>query len=349
MASEDHDLDYKLAISAAFRRMGYTVFQEVDLSTFSYQPKYQRKQVSDFDVLGLLVEADFGITTCVAECKSIQDRAMEVLLKLKGLKEFFQAEKAYLIQKRIDVNAREVARDMSIWCLDEKNLTTLLHGLDVKEETHVLAEKRVYLAKEKLQKSWKAEQRKAFEYLRYDFWTLPHYRNIVNLTRHLTLLGKEVDPKKHSDRVLCYLVVTDLAVAITRLTLDIMRFDNGDIETGVKNRIYGGTRERRDREALFDSISKLIPEGKALTMEPAFLPGLCEVVARFVNASYAACRVVPCLDHLTREIVLPDIGELVGNANDDFDARTLKLSRDVIHFACKHSGLHPEVFQSSIE
>lgn len=348
MASEDYDLHYKLAISAVFRKMGYTVFQEVDLSTFSYQPNYQRKQVSDFDVLGLLVEADFGITTCVAECKSIEERAMEVLLKLKGLKEFFQAEKAYLVQKKIDVNAREVAREMSIWCLDENNLRILLHGLDVKEEIEIAAEKKVYLEKERLRKNWKNEHKKAFEYLRYDFWTLPSYRNIVNLLRHFTLLAKKVEPNRHGDKVLCHLLITDLAVAITQLTLDIMRFDSGAIETGVKNRIYGGTRERRDREALFDSIAKLLPEGKALTMEPPFLPALSELVARFVNASYAACHVIQCLDHSARVCTVPDVVKLIGSVEDVFEPRTLKLSRDVIHFVSQQTGLPLEVFGKTV-
>ncbi len=347
MASDDQDLSYKLKVSAAFRKMGYTVFQEVDLSTFSYQPKYQRKQVSDFDVLGILVEADFGITTAVAECKFIEERAMETLLKLRGLKEFFRADKAYLVQKRIDVNAREVARDMGIWCLDDENLAALLRGLEVKEEVDVAAEREIYTEKKRISRELKAEHQKAHEYLRYDFWTLPAYRNIINLLRHASLLSDKVDPGKHHDIVLCHLIAGHLAVAITRLTLDVMRFGNTDIETGVRNRIHGGTRERRDREALFDTLAKVAPN-VGLSVEPAFLPGLCEVVARFINASAPASQSVRCLDHLTRQRVLPSYSKLAGEVADLFGDRTLKLARDILHFMSREGRIPLEIFKQSL-
>lgn len=346
MASKDQDIDYKLQVSAAFRKMGYTVFQEVDLSTFSYQPKYQRKQVSDFDVLGLLVEPDFGMMTAVAECKTIEEKAMEILLKLKGLKEFFQADKAYLVQKRIDVNAREVARDMEIWCLDDGNLTSLLRGLDVKEDD-VAVERAVYMEKEKISKQLKNEHQKAHEYLRFDFWTLPAYRNIINLLRHASLLADKVDASKINDVVLCHLLATNLSVAISKLTLDVMRFDNTDIETGVRNRIHGGTRERRDREALFDAFAKIVPDS-GLSVEPPFLPGLCEVVVRFINASAAASQVTRCLDHLARQRIFPDYPKTAGEVDKVFGDRTLKLARDILHFISRESRLPIDVFKASL-
>jgi len=346
VASRDQDLDYKLRISAAFRKMGYTVFQEVDLSTFSYQPKYQRKQITDFDVLGLLVESDFGITTAVAECKTIEDRAMEILLKLRGLKEFFHADKAYLVQKRIDVNAREVARDMGIWCLDDRNLAVLLKGLDVKDDVDIAIERSLYLEKERISQELKNEHKKAHDYLRYDFWTLPAYRNIINLLRHANLLADKVIPGKHSDIVLCHLIATNLAVAITHLTLDVMRFDNTDIETGVRNRIHGGARERRDREALYDAVAKVLPNEK-LSAEPAFLPGLCELVARFINASAPASEAVRCMDHLTRQQVLPSYSQLAGEASM-FGDRALKLARDILHFISREGRIPLEIYRQSL-
>jgi len=347
VVSDDQDLNYKLKVSAAFRKMGYTVFQEVDLSTFSYQPKYQRKQVSDFDVLGLLVEPDFGTTTAVAECKTVEVKAMEMLLKLKGLKEFFHADKAYLVQKRIDVNAREVARDMGIWCLDDGNLAALLKGLDVKDDVDVVAEREVYFEKGRISRELKSEHQKAHEYLRYDFWALPAYRNIINLLRHANLLADKLDPGKHNDIVLCHLIASNLAVAITRLTLDVMRFDNTDIETGVRNRIHGGTRERRDREALFDAVAKIVPNA-GLSVEPAFLPGLCEVVARFINASAPASQAVRCLDHLTRQQVLPSYSKSAGEVTDLFGDRTLKLARDILHFMSREGRIPLEIFKQSL-
>src|SRR5438132_14101782 len=120
--------------------MSYVVFQEVDLCTFSYRPKYTRKQVTDFDVLGVHLEPDFSSQIAVAECKSVEEQAMNFLLKLNGLRVFFHAYKAYLVQKRIDSNAREMGRETGIWCLDESNLQTLLKGCGV-EDQHLRVER----------------------------------------------------------------------------------------------------------------------------------------------------------------------------------------------------------------
>jgi hypothetical protein len=235
---------------------------------------------------------------------------------------------------------------MGIWCLDERNLAALLKGLDVNDDIDVAVEREVYLEKERISKELKNEHKKAHEYLRYDFWTLPASRNIINLLRHANLLADKVILGKHNDIVLCHLIATNLAVAVTRLTLDVIRFDNTDIETGVRNRIHGGTRERRDREALFDAIAKLLPN-ENLSAEPAFLPGLCELVARFVNASRPASEAVRCLDHLTRQQVLPSYSKSAGEASI-FGDRTLKLARDVLYFISREGHIPLEIYKQSI-
>src|SRR5439155_13866727 len=123
--------------------LSLTAFQEVDLCTFSYRPKYARKQVTDFDVLGVLLESDFSSQIAVAECKSGDEQAMNFLLKLNGLRVFFNAYKAYLVQARIDSNAREVGRQTGVWCLDEVNLEALLKGCGV-EQGHIQVELNAY-------------------------------------------------------------------------------------------------------------------------------------------------------------------------------------------------------------
>jgi hypothetical protein len=126
-----------------------------------------------------------------------------------------------------------------------------------------------------------------------------------------------------------------------------MRFDNSDIETAVRNRIHGGTRERRDREALFDAIAKMVPDAK-LSMEPSFLQALCELVARFINASASASPVIRCLDHLTRQRVLPAYAKVAGEPDQIFGNRTVKLSHDVLHFISGEGRIPVDLFKASL-
>jgi hypothetical protein len=328
--------------------MGYTVFQEVNLCTYSYQPKYTRKQVTDFDVLGVLVQSDFGISVAVAECKSVQDKAMENLLKLKGVKEFFHADKAYFVQNKIDLNAREVGRELGIWCLDRDNLNQMLSGMEVLEGPHLDIETKVYDAKTSAMTAEKEFFPRLVEYLRYDYWTLPEHRNIINLLRLLGSSAKDLKPSEGLHVALVHQVATQLGFAVVTLAGEIAKHDIGSVTEGVLTRILGGARERRDKEALFDTIAKVVTDNR-LKYIPQFQPKLTELVARFLNASRAASNVVPCLDYLTRCTLLPEIRVVCGDPVRLYGDRTLKLARDVLHFVSSESGIDAALFSSSMK
>ena len=346
MASSDKDLRLKLKVSALMRQMGYAVFQEVNLSAFSYQPKYARKQVTDFDVLAVLVEPDFSVLVSVAECKSAEAQAMEYLLKLNGLREFFKAGKAYLVQTRIDINAREIGRELGIWCLDEHNLATLMSGVGV-ESFHIDLEAQVYTERERLLKLQKEHFPKATDYLRYHFWTLPEHRNIINLMRHANLISDQLNPKDPAHINLAHQIATNLALAVLQVAGQIARHNINDVENGALNRIFGGSRERRDREVLFDTVSKLLPDQR-LSPVPDFMPALVELIARLINASRAASVVLPCLDHLTRRLLVARYDSLIGTPEQVYGSRSLKLARDVLYFLINAAKVKREIFAASL-
>lgn len=347
MALNDKDLNLKLCVSAIFRGLGYTVFQEVDLCTYSYQPKYSRKQITDFDVLGVSIEPDFALHVAVAECKSVEEKAMEHLLKLNGVKEFFHADKAYFVQKKIDINAREIGRDLGIWVLDENNINTLMAGVGVSDKPHVEIEREVYSAKLKAFAGKKSDLAKLSEYLRYDFWTLPDHRNIINLIRLLKQASSEFKPENKAHVSLAHQVATNLSLAIIRLTSEIVKHNINDLPDGTLTRMLGGPRDRRDREALFDTIAKLVPDSR-LSAVPPFQDALEEVVARLVNASISAAKIVPCLDHITRYTLIPEVYDVFGEAEALYGSRSLKLARDVIHFIIEQTGVSNELFNVSL-
>lgn len=347
MASTDKDLNLKLAVSALFRALGYTVFQEVDLCTYCYQPKYARKQVTDFDVLGVHIDADFDVALAVAECKSLEERAMENLLKLNGVKQFFAADKAYFVQKKIDLNAREIGRELGIWVLDERNLAKLMAGVGVAQKPHVDLEKLVYEARSKAMSRQKEDLSKITDYLRYDFWTLPEHRNIINLIRLSQQASKHLDAAIEAHVIWVHQVATNLALAIIRLTGEVARHNIDDLQDGVLTRILGGPRERRDREALFDTVAKLVPDSR-LTALPPYLDALVEMVARFINASSSAARVVACLDHLTRRLLVPGVDDIYGNPEEVYGTRSLKLARDVLYFLTAQAGIGRELVETSL-
>ena len=345
MASTDKDLPFKLCVSALFRKMGYIAFNEVDLSTYTYQSSYRRKQITDFDVLGVRLEPDLAYSVAVAECKSVEERAMEHLLKLHGIQSFFGAEKAYFVQQRIDVNAREVGADMDIICLDAHNLSAMMASLDVREDREVSIERQVYGARAALLKQYKKDFPKQTEYLKYDFWTLPSHRNVINLIRLMSEM-KEVQHDHSAHIVLSYQLVTAFSLAVLHLTGEVVRNNISEFQETLRTALLGGPRERRDREALHDFIAQVVPDA-SIPLEPDFFQPLAEIATRYVNAMQHSHRVVACLDEMSRRMLLPNTKH-DESLTSLFSERTIKLSRDAFHFAITVAGLPKDLFTISL-
>ena len=346
MASTDKDLPLKLRVSAAFRKMGYVAFYEVDLSTYSYQAAYRRRQITDFDVLAVRVEKDLASSIAVAECKSAEDRAMENLLKLHGVQSFFGAERAYFVQQRIDANAREVGSEMGIACLDADNLSTLLASLEVREDREVRMEERTYAARVQLFKQQKTEFPRQVEYLKFDFWTLPDHRNVINLVRLMGQMKKESKSQEPAHVVLAHQLVTAFALSVLRLAGAVVRHNISAFQETLLTVLLGGSRERRDREALHDTVAKIVPEGN-LPLVPDYFPPFAELTKRYVSAMHHSHQVVACLDDMCRRVLLPAAAD-DARLTTLYSERTVKLSRDAILFAVDVGGLPKELFTANL-
>lgn len=347
MASTDKDLPLKMMVAAIFRSMGYTAFSEVDLCTYTYKGTYKRKQVTDLDVLGIRIDPDLEAFLAVCECKSGEQRAMENLLKLHGVQDFFKAHKAYFVQQKIDVNAREVGAQMGVTCLDKANITTLMKSLSI-GESDVLLEHRIYDARSAMAAEHKTLFPRQLEYLRYDFWTLPDHRNIINIVRLLGQMSPDLDARKVSHIVLCHQLTTALALSILRMGSGIIRSNVDDFQDSVLTAILGGARERRDREVLHDTVAKVVPDAH-LPLVPEFFEPLVELVGRYLNVVLYSHRIVACLDEMGRRVVLKDDHKQeLPAVTDLFHERTIKLSRDALHFTSKVSGIPLEVFEMSL-
>jgi hypothetical protein len=346
VASTDKDLPLKVKVAAVFRRMGYIAFSEVDLCTYTYKGSYKRKQITDFDVLGVRIDPDLEAFIAVAECKSVQDRAMEHLLKLHGVQQFFKAQKAYFVQQKIDVNAREVGAQMGVTCLDASNLDRVLKSLSI-EEDDVALERHVYDIRSSMLGPQKQQFVRQIEYLKYDFWTLPDHRNIINIARLLEQMASSADPTQPPHVVLCHQLSTALAIAILRMSGGIVRSNIDDHQEAVLTAILGGSRERRDREVLHDTVARVVPDAN-FSLIPEFLVPLAELSGRYINAMTYSHRVVACLDEMSRRAVLgakskglPAIGEL-------FHERTIKLARDAFFFTTEVARIPREMFAVSL-
>ena len=130
-----------------------------------------------------------------------------------------------------------------------------------------------------------------------------------------------------------------------RVGAGIVRYNIDDLQETLLTMLLGGSRGRRDREVLFDTISKVVPDA-GFSFVPEFLGQLAELSSRYLSAMATSYRVVACLDEMGRRIVLD--GTHLGRLTDLYHERTVKLARDALHFVTEVCGIPREVFASSL-
>ena len=337
MKPTDRDLSLKILTKMLFEQLGYVSEIGIEIASKSYRGQFAREQFSDFDVLGVRFEVDLHQQRIAAECKSGESKALEELLKLKGILTTFGIARGYFIKSRISQNARELAATIDVSTMDEDELRSLLaqsYGVDIEQESR--AEGRRLDEIWKLEASVQERYPRVHKYLRFEFWNLPAYRNMHNLMKLATALREPGTPEDPTGRYLFHRLLQYVTITVLQLAARVLSTSLRDPVRGVAVNLFGGPRERREREILFDNVSRLLPkESRGVSFEPDFLPALNEAVTRLVRSAPAAARIPHFISAVTEERILH-----IGRRKPEvYDTVTRKLGQDLCLFLIKEAGL----------
>lgn len=338
MNSTDQDLRLKFLASLFFRQLAYIPEISVQITARTYQGTFAREQLSDFDVLGFRFQGDLRFSRIAAECRSGERKALEEMLKLQGVVSAFRLDRGYFIKSKIHRNAREVAAGLPITTLDEAEIRTLLttgFGLDL--PAAVKHEERRFAAMEQLATVVQREFSRLHAYLRYEFWNLEAYRNIHNLFKLCAASRSGLRDTDHDHRFLFCLIVYYLAIAIIELAGGILANSYNEAARGFAVGLFGGGRERREREVLFDQVNKLLPnpEGTALRFEPNFFDPLQEITVRLIRSANAAASVPKFLT----SVIDTAFSKVTTIDPASYDTVTRKLAQDICILVLRETGV----------
>lgn len=338
MKSTDRDLALKILTKLLFEQLGYVSEISVQIVSKSYRGQFAREQFSEFDVLGLRFEKDLYMQRIAAECKSGETKALEELLKLKGILASFGISRGYFVKTRISQNARELAASINVTAMDEEELQSFLtKSLDLDIRRDFAAERDRYDKTGRLEASVQGHFPRVHKYLRFEFWNLAAYRNMHNLMKLATALREPSAQNGLVARYLFYRLLYHVAITVLQLTARAVATGLRDPVREVAVKVFGGPRERREREILFDSVRRLLPGGAegALSFEPGFLPSLNETIVRLVRSAPAAAEIPAFIKTVTDDRIL----EGARKKPEAYDTVTRKLSQDLCLFLIKEAGL----------
>lgn len=334
----DKDQTLKLLTKLLFEQMGFVAEAEVQITAKSYHAQYAREQISDYDVLGIRFEKDLTFRRIAAECKSGESKALEELLKLSGIMAAFQIERGYFVKTRIHQNAREVAAGIRVTTLDEQEIRDLLSTAFKLDVPAVLLRQEAAARKlDELTSSLQTRFQAVHHYLMFEFWGAEPHRNlqnIIKLSRGLRTTTKDDDPLHH---YLFYRLTYHFTITLLQLAGKVLATSFGQPDRGIAVFVFGGPRERREREVLFDHLNRLLTTkgADASKFEPDYLGPLAEVVVRIVRSAPSAAAIPQFLANLVDHIYFGM--ELLDSKPLDDIVR--KLAQDIGFFLIRHSGL----------
>lgn len=333
-------------LKSYLQALGYVCELEMEIADKNYQSQYKREQFSDFDLLGLAFEGDFNIRRVAAECKSGEQHALDEVAKLRGILELTGVERGYFIKTRIHSNARMAARSLSITCLDEAELGTVLGDWSINQAQVHKVQRAIYERRKKYEQSLAAELPKLIEYLKYDFWNIDNHRNVHNLLFLLKNNSGKFRLESQTHRYILHRTLHLFGITILRMCGEVFRAGITDPGRNLGVELYGGPRARRDREALQDNVNKMLVEAgkERIQLDDAWVGPLGELVARLLkNGQHARAIPRATSDFLENafyddKIVVPK--DFVGN----YHTITIKLVLDIIQFLAKYTGVPEKAF-----
>ncbi len=154
--------------------------------------------------------------------------------------------------------------------------------------------------------------------------------------------------KKYKRRKIGEKGIARFAFSTLGLAGEVIKKNINDFPEGLLTAFLGGARERRDKEALFDMISKTVPESD-LDYIPVFFEKYAELVNRYLSSTIHSHRIVSCLIDMTRRLICPDIEKHDGKLIESYSEITIKLARDAIHFISKLANIPEKAFSSALE
>jgi hypothetical protein len=216
---------------------------------------------------------------------------------LRGLRDFFGADNAYLVRAGdVPAAVRQLATRLELSVVAPDDLALLQRGhVSSAESLDVLFDidriSRYHHALTMLDKRLSG----LLEYRQFDYWVYDDHVNLQQVIAHLGEAGRRLDP---SNRIHCALFCDYawlFALAIAHAVQHIRRAHIGDIDTALQEYIFGGQlglREKQRVAAILRRVAGREATDGNVGILPPYYSSLLELITRFVRNPQALVPVM---------------------------------------------------------
>lgn len=350
------DLGLKCGARALLWTMGYSTRLDVELRGDARAVRGAGKArtaapetFTDLDVLGVLLDAGYQLTTTIADCKSGQrDKSTARMFWARGVADLFGADQVMLVREH-DVNdaTRQLSSKLGITVLPTDDLVIMqgLHGPPIPDDSP-LAVMFDRAAVEKHLAAFDGLDRRLkplLEYRQFDYWVYETHRNLVQLIAHVRDAASTLDVANPIHLGLFFDLVWLYLLSLVKVTQHVRGAFLRDPDRGLQEYLFGGAtglREKQETAALLRSVA---PKGtQKLDHLPSYYPNLRELVMRLLRRPGDIQRALRYTEAASALTVARTRVTLKTAFGAEFEPIAAKLAADVAGFLVSATGLPGE-------
>lgn len=350
------DLGLKCGARALLWTMGYSTRLDVVLrgdapsgGSASGKGRSSPEAFTDLDVLGLLLESGYQLTTTIADCKSgRRDKSTARMFWARGVADLFGADQVMLVREH-EVNdaTRQLSSKLGITVLPSADLAMMqnFHGPALPEDSPLaLMFERGAVAKHLASFDGLDRRLKPLlEYRQFDYWVYENHRNLVQLVAHVRDASTHLNVSNPIHLGLFFDLAWLYLLSLIKLTQHVRGAFLRDPERGLQEYLFGGATGLHEKEEAAALLRSVAPEGtQNLEHLPPYYGNLRELVTRLLRRP---AHIQPALRYLEAASALTVAGARVSLQvafGDEFDPIAAKLAADVCGFLVSATDLPGE-------
>ncbi|WP_026679363.1 hypothetical protein [Fictibacillus gelatini] len=359
MSSKDKDFEYKHRFQKVLWKMGFWTRIEVPVLAYSidtYIDNLKKHDLTDIDVYGEHINLDFSINKYITDCKSGRNvKNTERVFWLRGVMDYTQANKGFLVKKGISSNIRLILDKLNIYAIDNTNLNELEKLYDTKEISEVFSVE-YYQEREKIVNSLSVEYKKIYQFLSQRYWYNPSHLNLAVL---LTMLRKGEFYRKFSqdDKTHLFLLL-EIVILLSRILFEccnyVLHRNIADIPQAVLEFTHGGVNGLNNKKNIIREVQniiiKLYPDENVKVddneIKPFYYKSLTELIATLLTEPAMSKDIIRYLEIFQHEIITGKSYDLQNIFGATFSNVTLKLSKDIVRFYASATKVDQSIFKS---
>lgn len=357
MYSSDNDFELKVKFQRILWKMGFWARIEIPVICYNIDNttnNLKRHDLTDVDVYAEKIEYDFSLTKFIVDCKSGNNvKPAERTFWLRGVMDYTQADKGFLVKKKISENIRLILDRLNIYGVDIKNLCEMekLYGtLTIKD----LFNDEYYKQRKSLIDSLTDEYQKIYGYLSQRYW---FNANHVNLKTILIMLDKnEFFKNFKKDNQIHLFLLMEIVINFCRLIFECCNYvihrNISEISRGVLEFINGGVNGYTNKVNIIRDLKPILEEAipgnsfeKISQIQPAYFENFTKLIATFISEPYNCTDIMRYLELIQHEIITGKTINFNESIGSSYSPISLKLAKDIIRFYSEISKVDKAIFE----